>query len=122
MALILMNTFRTRFGLTDVAAATEAGLVVAYNESGIWDRRKEFYDNEGEFYESLKGKYHRPYVLDDENCQKKALTWLHEKAYDKDQPCMTAYSFAYWVFVTKQPSSSRVSSVYYCTHCQKMAA
>ena len=29
MALILMDTFRSRFGLTDVAAATEAGLVAS---------------------------------------------------------------------------------------------
>ena len=105
MALILMDTFRTRFGLTDVAAATEAGLVVGYNERSIRDWRKEFYDNEGEFHESLKGKYHRPYVLDDENCQKKALTWLHERAYDKDQPCMTAYSFANWVNLDLLPNS-----------------
>ena len=35
MVLILMDTFRTCFGLTDVAAATEAGLVVGYNERSI---------------------------------------------------------------------------------------
>ena len=49
----------------------------------IWDWHKEFYHNEREFYESLKGKYHQPYVLDDENCQEKAFTWQHERAYDK---------------------------------------
>ena len=79
-----MDTFRTCFGLTNVTAATEAGLVVGYNEHSIWDWHKEFYDNDRESHESLKGKYHRPYVLDDENCQKKALTWLHERACDKD--------------------------------------
>ena len=73
MALILMDTFKTRFGLTDVAAATEAGLVVGYKERSIRDWRKEFYDNEGEFHESLKGKYHQPYVLDDKHGQKKLL-------------------------------------------------
>ena len=31
MAVILMNTFIERFGLTNVAAATEAGFVVGYN-------------------------------------------------------------------------------------------
>ena len=62
MALILMDTFKTHFGLTDVAAATEAGLVVGYNERSIRDWRKQFCDNEGEFHESLKGKYYRPYV------------------------------------------------------------
>ena len=58
MALMLMDTFKTRFGLTDVAAATEAGLVVGYNERSIRDWRNE------------RGKYNRPYVMDDENCQK----------------------------------------------------
>ena len=97
MALILMDTFRTCFRLTDVRAAEEAGLVVGYSERSIREWHKEFYENEGEFGESLKGKHCRPYVLDDENCRKKALTWLHERAYDKDQPCMTAYTFANWV-------------------------
>ena len=35
MSLILMDTFRSRFGLTDVAAATEAGLVVGYSEKSV---------------------------------------------------------------------------------------
>ena len=32
MALILMDSSRAHFGLTDVAAATEARLMVGYNE------------------------------------------------------------------------------------------
>ena len=32
MAFILMDTFRQRFGLTDVAAATEASHVVGWND------------------------------------------------------------------------------------------
>ena len=54
MALILMDTFRTRFGLTDVAAASEAGLV-GYSEKSIRSWHKEFYERE--YDESLK-----PYV------------------------------------------------------------
>ena len=46
------------------------------------------------FNEDLKGKHYGPYVLDDENCQKIALAWLHVKAYDKDQPSMAATTFA----------------------------
>jgi len=68
MALILMDTFRKRFGLTDVTAATEAGLVVGYNERSIRAWHKEFYENDGEFGEAVRGKHFRPYVLDDENC------------------------------------------------------
>ena len=46
MALILMDISRTCFELTDVGAATEAGLVVAYNERSTRDWHEEFYDNE----------------------------------------------------------------------------
>ena len=70
----------------DVAAASEAGLV-GYSKKNIHSWRKEFYENEEEFDESLKGKYSHPYVLDDEKCRKKALDWLHERNH---QPSMTA--------------------------------
>ena len=43
------------------------------------------------FNEDLKGKHCGPYVLNDENCRKIALAWLHVKAYDKD---LTATTFA----------------------------
>ena len=97
LALILMDAFVARFRLTDVSAASEAGRIVGYSERSVRTWHKEFYENEGEFNESLKGKHSRPYVLDDENCRKKALAWLHERAYDKDQPSMTAATFANWV-------------------------
>ena len=105
IAHILMDTFRARFGLTDVAAAKEAGLVVGYSERSVRTWHKEFYENEGEFGESLKGKHSRPYVLDDENCRKKALTWLRSRAYEKDQPSMTAATFANWVNTDILPNS-----------------
>ena len=105
MALILMDTFRTCFGLTDVAAASEAGLVVGYSEKSIRSWRKEFYENEGEVDESLKGKHSRPYVLDDEKCRKKALDWLRERIHVKDQPSMTAATFANWINSELLPNS-----------------
>ena len=105
-ALILMDTFKSRFGLTDVAAATEAGLVVGYSEKSIRSWHKEFYDNEGEFGESLKGKHCRPFVLDDEDCRKKALEWLRKRVNDKDQPSMTATSFANWVNMELLPRTT----------------
>jgi len=42
MHLILIDTYRKHFGLTDVAAATEAVLVVGYNERSIRVCHKEF--------------------------------------------------------------------------------
>ena len=105
LALILMDTFRTRFCLTDVAAASKAGHIVGYSERSIRSWHTDFYSNKREFEESLRGKHSRPYVLDDEICRKKALPWLHERAYDKAQPSMTAATFANWVNSDLLPNS-----------------
>jgi hypothetical protein len=72
IALILMDTFSERFGMTDVGAASEAGMVVGFNEKSLRTWRNDFYKNGGEFSESHKGKHSRPYVLDDEECKGKA--------------------------------------------------
>ena len=105
ISIILMDIFRTRFQLTDVAAATEAGLVVGHNEKTIRNWCKDFHENNGEFTESMKGKHCRPYVMDDENCRKKALTWLRDRAYTKDQPSLTATMFASWVNTELLPNT-----------------
>ena len=66
---IVMDTFITRFGLTQVNAAKEASLFVEgkYNEKTIRYWHKDFYNKHREFSESLQGKYNRPFILDDEN-------------------------------------------------------
>ena len=56
MAVVLMDTFRIRFGLTDVAAAKEAGLVVGFNEKTICMWRNNFYECKGGFSDSVQGK------------------------------------------------------------------
>jgi len=100
-----MDTFRTQFGLTDGAAASEAGRLVGYNERTISSWQADFYQNKGEFEESFRGKHSRPFVLDDEICRKKALSWLHERVYDKEQPCMTIAIFANWVYSDLLPNT-----------------
>lgn len=105
MAVVLMDTFRKRFGLTDVAAAKEAGLVVGFNEKTIRGWRNNFYECKGEFSDSAQGKHNRPYVLDDEDCRKKALVWLRDNAYKKGQPNLTAATFAAWVNEDLLPNS-----------------
>ena len=62
VAITLMNSFRRRFGLTDVAAATEVGLVVGFNEKTIRVWRKDFYECKGEVSESAQGKHSRPSI------------------------------------------------------------
>ena len=65
MAVVLMDTFRERFGMTDVGAASEAGIVVGFNEKTVRTWRNDFYANRGEFSESYQGKHARAFVLDD---------------------------------------------------------
>ena len=82
IAILMMDVFRMRFGLMDVSAAKESGLVVGFNEKTIRIWRNEYHQCHGDFTASGSGKHSRPYVLDDENC-KKALSWLHDNAYQK---------------------------------------
>ena len=42
IAIIMMDVFRIRFQFTDVAAATEASLLVGYNKKMICKWRHEF--------------------------------------------------------------------------------
>ena len=68
-----MDTFRARYGLTDVAAASdhEAGKLGKYSEKTIHSRHRDFYTNKGKFEEAVRGKHSSPYILDDEICRKK---------------------------------------------------
>ena len=79
----IIRYIRDRLGLTDVAAATESGLVTNFNEKTIQFWRIFFYSNGGEFSGSCKGKHDRSYVLDDEECREKSLKWLCSNAYAK---------------------------------------
>ena len=105
ISIMFMDIFRGRFALTDVAAAKEVALVVDANEKTIRTWRNDFYENGGDFTESGQGKHNRPYVLDDENCKKTALSWLRENAYQKDKPNLTAATFASWVNNSLLPNS-----------------
>lgn len=70
--IIMMDTFTTRLGLTDVPAATEAGMVVGFNEKTVCTWHNDFYGQGGTFTESQQGRHNHRCVLDDEDCCKKA--------------------------------------------------
>ena len=55
--------------------------------------RKEFFENKFQFRGSRQGKYERLMVLSDEELHKKACKWVHENAFKKGQPNMTAAMF-----------------------------
>ena len=104
-AVILMDTFHERFGMTDVGAASEAGMVVGSNEKTVRSWRNNFYANHGEFTESNQVRHARPFVLDDEECKSKALVWLRRHAYSKGDPATTSTRFACWVNEDLLPNS-----------------
>ena len=61
-----------------MAAASEAGQLGEYSEKTIHSRHRDFYIHKGTFEEAMRGKHCSPYVLDDEICRKKHLSWVHE--------------------------------------------
>ena len=69
VAVMAMDTFMIRFGLTAVGAAKEAGLLLQVNEKTVRTWKKDFYSNDGSFSDSKQGKHCRPFVLDDEECR-----------------------------------------------------
>lgn len=73
MIAILM--VRMQFRLTDVSAVKESSLIVGFNEKTICIWCNEFYQYHGDSTESGTGKHSCSYVLDDENCRKKELSW-----------------------------------------------
>ena len=74
IAILMMDVFRMWFRLTDVSAAKKSSLMVGFNEETIRIWHNEFCQCHGDFTESGAGKHLCPYVLDDENCRKKALS------------------------------------------------
>ena len=93
MAVMAMDVFMARFGLTAVSSAKEAGLFLQVNEKTVRTWRKDFYANHGSFSESRKGKHSRPFVLDDEDCRRQACEWIRQNASLKGKPNMTAAMF-----------------------------
>uniref|UniRef100_A0A1X7V209 Uncharacterized protein n=1 Tax=Amphimedon queenslandica TaxID=400682 RepID=A0A1X7V209_AMPQE len=105
LAVMMMDCFTTRFGLTNVAAAKESGLLFDVNEKTVRNWRSEFYANKGSFHESKQGKHKRPFVLDDEECRSKASQWVRSNACVKGKPNKTALKFCHWVNTDLLPNA-----------------
>ena len=103
--MITVMAFTARFGLTAVAAAKEAGLLLDVNEKIVRTWRRDFYNNHGSFSESKQGRHSRPFVLDDENCRHRAAEWVRRIATVKGKPNLTAAKFSSWVNTDLLPSS-----------------
>ena len=103
--MITVMAFTARFGLTAVAAAKEAGLLLDVNEKTMRTWRRDFYNNNSSFSESKQGRHSRPFVLDDENCRHRAAEWVRRNATVKGKPNLTAAKFSSWVNTDLLPSS-----------------
>ena len=97
LAVLLMESFRTRQKVRVVDAAREAGSIVGYSDRTIRALRKQFFDNKGELNERKQGKYERMTVYRDEEVNKKAAELVRVNAFVKGKPNMTAQSFCVWV-------------------------
>lgn len=85
MSIMLTDTFINRFGLTKCGVAKETALFLGVNEKTIRIWRKDFFKNRGTFSESKQGVHVRPYILDDEQLQHKAATWVWSNSSYKGQ-------------------------------------
>ena len=82
LAVMAIDPFMIRFGLTAVGGAKQAGLLLQVNEKKVrtWKKEYQFYSNNGSFSESNQGKHWCPFVQDDEECRRKAASWVPENA------------------------------------------
>ena len=105
LAVILMESFKTRQGMTVKDAATEAGSIVGFNEKTVRRHRNDFFTNKGHLSESRRGKYERHCVYHDEDLNQKAREWVREHAFKKGEPNMTAGAFCEYANNHLLPSS-----------------
>ena len=90
LAVLLMESFRTRQKMRVVDAAREAGSIVGYNDKTVRALKKQFFENQGELKERKQGKYERVIVSHDEEVNKRAAEWVRANAFVKGRPNMTA--------------------------------
>lgn len=79
-------------------------MISGFCERTVRSYRKEFFDNKFKFKESRQGKQERLLVLSDENLRARAMEWVHEHAFRKGKPNMTAADFCEFVNSTLLPS------------------
>ena len=54
MMLYYDEYFHERFGMTDIGAVSEAGMVVGFNEKAVCSWRNDFYANRGELLNLIR--------------------------------------------------------------------
>jgi len=76
LAVLLMQSFRTRQKMSVRDAAQEAASITGFNEKTVRLYRKEFFEQKGNFKESKQGKYKRHCLLNEENLRLDAAMWI----------------------------------------------
>ena len=105
LAVILIESFKTRQRMNVKEAAQEAGSIVGFNEKTVRRHRNEFFKNKGCLPESRQGKYERHCIYHDEDLNQKAREWVREHAFKKGEPNMTAAAFCEYANNHLLPSS-----------------
>ena len=89
-----MENYKKHMKLNSKDAATEAGLVVGFNEKRFVGTETTSFKTKGTSPSECKGSMND--TAYNEGLNHKAAEWVHEHAFVKGQPNMTAQSFCDW--------------------------
>ena len=93
MAMLMYDNYRGHFGLLKMSAAKEVALYLGYSEKTVRRWRKDFIVGSRHYSVDGRGKYAQNIVINDKEYRDLALNWIHENAYVKGNPNMTAADF-----------------------------
>ena len=96
MAMMMYDYFVKQQKFLKTRAAKEVAKCFGISDRTIRAWRKHFLSNDRSFTEK-RGKYVRYDALDDEEYRDMGLEWIHNHAYVKGKPNMTAEDFCSWV-------------------------
>ena len=98
LTMLLIHILVSVLSWKVLPAAEFVGKIVGHSERTIrsW-RRSFFYKNAFSFPQSLKGKYTRYCILDEEDVRSRALNWLRKESGKKKGPKLTVHRFHQWI-------------------------
>ena len=102
MAMMMYDYFVRQLKFMKTRTAEEVAKCLGISDRTVRAWRKDFLSNHRSFKER-RGKYARYDALDDEEYRDMALEWVHNNAYVKGKPNMTAEDFCSWVNLNLLP-------------------
>ena len=106
LSVLLVSYFQKRHTLSVNASALELAFITGFNEKTICGYKRDYFSNKGRFFDSVKGKYERLSLFNDEDISLEAFMWVQESAHKKGDASMAA-SFFQFVNDHLLPSSTQ---------------